>query len=194
MPWPAMIQEWSNGGTMTSPRACCRRSASALRSADVVPLKNDFGAKHARAVDLDGGRGRRHNDHGGHPEQAGCARERLGVIARRVGDHAAGELVAAEPCEHVGGAADLEGAGDLHVLAFQAERRATGARRAMDERCAADDAADACSGGADVVEANERKRGVSVHGCGVRRAPADRQPAREGIEAIWSSPIAWSWN
>jgi hypothetical protein len=104
-----MIIGWSNGGTIVMPRSAANSSARALRSSDVVPAKTTS----AR---------RRHHDHGWNAQMASGQRDGLAMIAGRVRNHAALQLLIGELRNHVVGAADLEGAHGLEVLALQEQR------------------------------------------------------------------------
>ena len=97
-------------------------SARALRSADVVPAKitsapkcrtpSTFTRAAVSGMTID----RRD------AERAGDQRDRLAVIARRVGDHARGPRLRRQLRQHVARAANLERAARLQVLALERER------------------------------------------------------------------------
>jgi hypothetical protein len=78
------------------------------------------------------------------------------VIARRIRNHPGGASIRRKLGEHVVGAADLERAGRLHVLAF--DRKSEFAMEAADinERCASSDAGDPRGRGTDVAERDKR--------------------------------------
>jgi len=120
----------------------------------VAVVGDDLGTVAARRLDL-GGRGvERHQDGRLGVVHLGGERDRLGVVARRPGAHAARALGRAQARDRVVGAAELEGAAALQVLGFEEHRRA-GARieRARgDDRGLVRDAVEPARRGADAVK------------------------------------------
>ena len=86
--------------------------------------QNDIRAPRRGAGDLRRRRELRHHDRGGYTQQTGVTRDRLGMIARRHGDHAARSLVPGQHRQAIGRATLLEGAGDLQVVQLQQHVRA----------------------------------------------------------------------
>jgi len=122
-----------------------------------------LGAVFPRGGDLGCGRVLGHDDQGRHIEQARRQRDGLRVVARREGQHAAFALRIAEAAERVVGAAELEGAHALQVLALEEELRAQlGIGRAgAQHRRAVRHPLQPTGGIGDVVEGG---RGERVHG------------------------------
>ncbi len=118
-------------------------------------VQHDFGAPGAGAHDFGGGGEAGHDDGGGDAREAGMASDRLGVIARRHGDDAAGAFGGGEQRDTVGGAAFFEGTGGLEIFEFQENFGAGGARQGirMHQGGAQDRAFDAAGGGIDIGEA-----------------------------------------
>ena len=131
--WPAMIHSWSNGGTMVRPRAAASVSARARRSADVVPSKITSAPNDLAPSTFTRGAVVGITTTAGAPSCTRGERHRLAVIARRIGDDAALPLVGGQLRDHVVGAANLERAARLHVLALE-EQRPPGVRGDVDER------------------------------------------------------------
>ena len=77
----------------------------------------------------------------GAPSCARGERHGLAVIARGIGDDAAAPLVVGQARDHVVGAANLERAARLHVLALE-EQRPARRRRGVEERRVARDRRD----------------------------------------------------
>ena len=115
-----------------------------------------------------------HDDGRGHPEQLRGEGDPLGVVPGGVGDDAAATLLRGELGEAVVGAAELERARALEVLALEEDvraRLAVGGGGGNDRR-AVGHAAQALGGGLHVGEAGGEWRGV-CHG--VRRWRAGGQ-------------------
>ena len=110
----------------------------------------DLGAVALDALDLDARRVARHADHRVRAEQPRGTRHRLGVVARRVGDDAAGALGIGQRGDLVVRAAHLEGADGLERLRLQPGRVVP-----AQERRAGGDAADALGRLADLVDRDD---------------------------------------
>src|SRR5262249_21721936 len=93
----------------------------------VAVVEDDLAAVAFRRDLLHRRRIRRHDDDARNAEDLSGERDRLGVVAGGEGDDAALLLIVAEPRERVVGAAELEGARALEVLALEENLRA-GAR------------------------------------------------------------------
>ena len=152
-----MIERWNHGHAAL----LGQRTHDGLRVFAVAVV-----AQHLRAVAfgggaLGGGRVVRHHHRGLHAEQRSGQRDGLRMVARREGDHAAGTLLRRELRDRVVGAADLEGADALLVLALEEELRAGQrvSRARAQHRRAVSHAGNALVGAGDVVE-GDRKRGV----------------------------------
>ena len=74
------------------------------------------------------------------------------MIAGGIGDHASRTVVRRQLRDHVVGAADLEGARRLHVLALDREGAAVLRIAYVDERRASSDAGDTRSRGSNLVD------------------------------------------
>ena len=155
MPCPAMIHSMIERRHHRQTRApTASASARARRSVDVVPAKITS-APNARAPSiLIFGRGRRHDDDRRRAELARGERHRLAVIAGRERDHPAPPLLVGQLRDHVVGAANLERAAGLQVLALQ-EQRPARLPRDVQQRCDARDARHPCRGGTDVVKVDD---------------------------------------
>ena len=81
-------------------------------------VEHHLGAQAPGAGELHRGRVARHDDGGGSADQGRRRRHTLGVVARRVGDHAAPPLILRKPADAVVGAAELERPGALQHLAL----------------------------------------------------------------------------
>ena len=139
------------------------RSASRLRSVDVVPAKITSAPYPRAPSTLTWGPCVGMTTTAGAPRSsAASAGERLAVIARRVGDDAATEDVSVDLPHHVGGAANLERAGDLQVLALQPEAAAVAVDGCRQKGCAADDGRDTIRRTSNRVERHEFRK-VSSH-------------------------------
>ena len=86
----------------------------------------------AGRLDLLGRRVGRHQDGGGHRQQVARERDRLGMVAGRKGDHTGPPPLGIELRDRVVGAAELERADPLQVLALEEH----GSRRAGGPPCA----------------------------------------------------------
>jgi hypothetical protein len=122
------------------------------RIGEARPLEVDAGAVAARVRHLDEGRRLRHDDGRRDAEPAGVVCQRLGVVARARGDHAARPLLRAQAEQPVQRAPLLERAGALQVLQLQVQPPGDGVgkpqrRRARREE---DAARKAVPGGADL--------------------------------------------
>ena len=95
VPWPAMIRSSSNGGMMARPRRAASRLGDPLAFVAGGPDDDDLGAVGLDPVALDRRRVGRHDDDGRGAQQSRGPGHALGVVARRVGDDAAGELLGA---------------------------------------------------------------------------------------------------
>ncbi len=82
-------------------------------------VEHHLGAIAARALGLHRRRIVGHDDDGRDAEQSAGERHRLRVVARGIGDHAAPLLLGRQAGERVVGAAELERAAALQVLAFE---------------------------------------------------------------------------
>ena len=102
-------------------RDALRRALAALARRAIV--EDHFRPVRARGGDLHRGRIRRHHDHGGNPEEPPRERDRLRMVARREGDDAVLALVRSQRMQGVVGAAELEGARALEVLALEEDAR-----------------------------------------------------------------------
>ena len=87
-------------------------------------VADDFGAIPKCRRKLDRGRVRRHDDRCRNAQQSRRQRNALRVIAARVGDDAPLSLLGRQRCQKIIGAAKLEGAHALQVLAFYEDLRA----------------------------------------------------------------------
>ena len=124
MPCPSMIGRESNGGTTSkpalAPQAPPHAPADAPSSCRQTAPRHPNVSRHP----LSRRRGLRHHDDGRHAEALRGERHRLAVIARRVGDDAACPIRLGQLREKVVGAADLECADRLHLLALDVKRAA----------------------------------------------------------------------
>ena len=93
VPWPAMIRSSSYGGMIARPRAAAISSATCWRSSLDVPTTTTCGAVGLDPGPLQGRRIGRHDDDRRRAEEPRGAGDALGVVARRVRDHAAGPLL-----------------------------------------------------------------------------------------------------
>jgi hypothetical protein len=117
VPWPAITWGWSNGGISERPRSAASLAAAASRSGSGTWTTS--GAEGAGSVDLDRGGGVLDDDHRGDSEGAGGVGDGLGMVAARVGDHAARPVGVGEPADRVVGAAKLERADRLEALRLE---------------------------------------------------------------------------
>ena len=101
------------------PRSSASRRPIASRSSRVAVVDHDLAAVAARRRHLRGRRVVRHHDRGRHAEQACRQRDRLRVVAGRERDHAGLALARVEARQRVEGAAELERAHALQVLALE---------------------------------------------------------------------------
>jgi hypothetical protein len=124
-----------------------------LARRDLRIVDHDLRAVVARGRELLRRRVLRHHDRRMHAQDPAHKRQRLGVVARRVGDHPARPLLIAQPADRVERTAKLERADALQVLAF--EEHAIVTRRVQQPRgrdgCAMRVALDPLGGGGDVV-------------------------------------------
>ena len=132
VPWPAITAGSSYGWMKTS----CRSqrpvaAACAAASASVSPCSTTVAPQAAVRVTLVDGVNFGMTMVAAMPSELRMPRHRLRVVAGRHGDDAARPLVGAEQGQPVGGAALLEGAGDLQIVELQ---RHVGAGRARDGR------------------------------------------------------------
>ena len=131
VPWPTMTSVWSKGGRNVRPRSATSACTAARPSAWVVPRWMTC-AVQERAVDLHLG-GRLRHDHGdGHLLPGAGQGEGLGKVAAGAGHHAAGAGLRRQTLDGVGGAALLEAARAVEVLALekQPELEGVGGSRA----------------------------------------------------------------
>ena len=89
------------------------------RLGEAVAVQHHLAAARAHAVDLDLRGGLGHHDGGLDPHVLGRQRQALGVIARRGGDHATGQLLGREVRKLVIGATNLERVHRLQVFALE---------------------------------------------------------------------------
>src|SRR5690606_38751213 len=155
---------------------------------------------HARAVALDGEplhgrRVARHHDVRRDAALARRPRERLGLVAGAVRDDAAARDGLVEPRHGVGGAAELEGADLLELLALEEERAAG---EAVERRAGRDGGhvrapGDALGGGADRGEIDR----AGAHRAASLRAGARFERKRHAAPsevAHSTCQSAWPWN
>ena len=126
-------------------------------------MQHNFGAKPARALDLDARREARHHDHRANPQALRMVGHALGVVARAHGNHAPGALLGVELRQLVAGAALLERGRELQVLEFQKHLRTGDVREGFRGHAgrAQQMALQALGGGLNVGEFNH---GRIVHG------------------------------
>ena len=119
VPWPAIV--WVIVGRNQGQTALAREALSDRLAilAAVAIVENDFStiafcrdALHRRRI-------RRHDDDAGNVEDLAGEGDRLRVVPGREGDDAAAPFVGGEARKRVVGAAELEGAGALEVLALE---------------------------------------------------------------------------
>src|SRR6185503_15942597 len=110
-----------------------------------------FPAIAAHAVNLDARRGLRHHDDARQTEPLCGQRDRLTVVAGRVGDNACGTRLGRQLRQEVAGAAHLERAHRLEIFTFESE-----IARCSDERRQDYDTADTLRSRLNVREADER--------------------------------------
>jgi hypothetical protein len=147
-------------------------------------VEDDLGAVLGRCRPLDGRGVGRHHDDAWDVEQAAGERDRLSVVAGRIGDDAAALLGRLEPREGVVGAAELERPGALEVLALEEDAGAglliNGA--GGDDRGPVRDAGEQPGCGFDVCEGGQRDESMLT------------LVVPQG-DAGWSSPVArWAHN
>jgi hemerythrin superfamily protein len=126
--------------------------------------QHDLAAIAARGIDLGLRRVERHEDRRRNAEQARGQRDRLRMIARRECDHARCALRGRELRQRVEGAAELERAHSLQVLALEIHLRvqqAIGGGGAQNRR-AVRLALKAAGGGSDVVVSGELEHGATL--------------------------------
>lgn len=82
----------------------------------IAVVEDHLGAVAPGVLDLDGGRVLRHHDQGRHAHGLGGRGQPLGMVARGIGDDAAGPHVGRQRGDAVVGAAELERAGALQHL------------------------------------------------------------------------------
>ena len=143
---------------IASPRDRASSSATRRRSLGRGADHDDLGAVGLDARPLDRRRVGRHHDRRRDAEQAGRPRDALRVVARRVGDQAAGALVRRERRGRDVRAADLERADRLQRLGLEPLVPIRGAER--DERRPEGDAPERGGRRADVVDRDEVGRRV----------------------------------
>ena len=139
------------GGNLLGARLALERRRS---------LEDHLGPELPRPFHLVGRSGGRHDDDGRHAGELGGERDGEAVVARREGDDAGAAGLVGKLRHHVVGAAQLEGAGRVQVLALEEEARAVGGaerieRRQFDERRASCDVSDSGGGFADGIERQE---------------------------------------
>ena len=131
---------------------------------------DDLGPSAATALALHLRRIGRHDDDGRRAQQAGRPGDALRVVAGRIRDDPARQLVGRQRRDGDVGAPQLEGADRLERLGLEEAPRLR--RPERDERGPDGDAAEASGGGADVVERDERAE---------RRRSASAFPRREAL-------------
>jgi hypothetical protein len=133
--------------------------------AEALGLAFAFGGRRAREehlraipprpVDLHSRGGGGHHDDCRRAELCRRTGQGLSVVARRIGDDSAAQLVRPELSHHVGGAADLEGASDLEVLALEPQPGAPHALGGGQERRSAHYCPDPLGGLPNLFERDE---------------------------------------
>ncbi len=151
------------------------------------------------AATFDGRRVVRHDDRRRHAEQLRRKRDRLRVVARRERDHAAPPRLVRELRERVVGAAELERAHALQVLALE-EQRCAGPRvrraRGQDRR-AVGDARQPLRGGGDVVVGREARSARLRFGRRHRQRfwkSGFRFSTKAAMPSFWSAVANMAWN
>ncbi len=140
----------------------------------VAVIENHLGAIAARGGDFDGGGVLRHDDHGLDAEQPRRQGDRLGMVARGIGDDAAGPLRVRELRQGIVAAAEFEGAHALQILRLEEQGRAglgVGGDGGEDG-CFMSDPGDALGGRGDVVEGDGERFGHDAARLAAKKNPA----------------------
>ena len=137
VPWPAITSGSSNGWTKVRPALGLELEGVRVGVGVAVAVQHDLGAEGADGVDLERGRGHRHDDQRPAAELARGERDALGMVAGRGADHAARQLLRREVRHLVVGAAQLEAEHRLRVLALEQHLVAEPGREARRRRRAA---------------------------------------------------------
>ena len=146
------------------------------RLGEGLPAEPDLGAVGAGGRDLGQRRGLGHEDGGRSAQQPRGQRHALRVVAGAGGDDPAGPLGVGQPRDARVGAADLERAGALQVLALEPHRAADplGQRAGVLQRRAPDDAGEQFGRRLDVGTADQgAHQPCGDHGSDSRRPPDD---------------------
>ena len=124
VPWPACTRGSSKGWISTAPVSATSAATVAARASRVGSQITTSAPAASVAARLVVGTPRGHHDRAADAPLLRGARQRGGVVARRVRHHSPRGLLVGQEEHRVGGAPQLEGAGGVQVLRLQVHPRA----------------------------------------------------------------------